>query len=554
MMNNQLSLIPLGGVGDVTKNMYLYQYQDQILIVDCGLGFADETMLGVNLLLPDISYLLKTNKKIIGMLLTHGHEDHMGALPFILPQLKSSFPIFATPLTAAMANAKLKEFGISHGVQTVQFDNPKVEIGNFTASFIRVTHSVPDSAHIFIQTPVGNFYHGSDFKLDQTPWDGKKTDMNRIEELSKLGVRCLLSDCLGAEKRGSTASEFFLYDNFAKVLANCKGKLIVTTYSSHIARINQIIKAAAEFKRKICFIGRSIVKTKEIVQKLGYLKLDANVEVQVNELSRYADSDLVLLVAGSQGQENSAMSRIVNGEHSEIRMNPQDTVIFSSDTIPGNEVLVNSLIDAIAKKGVKVLYSELGTQFHVSGHGSGDDLAKLINLTKPKKILPIGGNFRHMAAYKSIAQNLNYKDNDIFLVDDGAEIIFTQEGARVGQSLKTKNVYVDEITGREVESFVVRDRQKISESGIVIVLVEIDATNGRIVDSPDVIVRGFTMNVKKIKEAIARDLTRKLNAKDKSSLVKNWVFMRRLVGEVSTEVIFRAFRRRPLVLPVVIEV
>ncbi len=553
-MNDFVSFIPLGGIGDVTRNMYLYEYKDEILIVDCGLGFADETMLGVDLLLPDISYLISTKKKIVGLVLTHGHEDHIGALPFVLPQLKTSFPIFGTPFTSALAQAKLKEFGLQARVNSVEFGNPEVKIGNFKVSFIHVTHSIPDSSNLLIQTPIGNFYHGSDFKFDETPWDKKPSDLESIEKAGREKIIALFSDCLGSERKGYTPTEFPIFENFVQALSECKGKFIVTTYSSHIDRINQVIKAAEQFDRKVCFVGRSLIKTKEVAKLLGFLKMNSNTEIQISELNRYPDEKLVLLVAGSQGQENSAMSRIVDGAHLEVKLKSSDTIVFSSTTIPGNEILVNSLIDSIARKGVKVLYSELHDGLHVSGHGSQGDLEKLISLTKPKSLIPIGGNFRHMAAYKTLAENLSFSNNNIFLLEDGQEVIFDSEKGRLGKKIPIKKVYVDEISGEEVESFVLRDRQKISEGGIVVALVEIDSSTGQIINTPDIIVKGFIFDNKRIIGNINRDLRIALNRKEKGGLITNWTYVRRLVGEVVEKAIFKSLHRRPLVLPVVIEV
>ncbi len=553
-INNTISLIPLGGTGDVTRNMYLYEYRNSILIVDCGLGFADETMLGVDLLLPDITYLLQTNKKIEGMFLTHGHEDHIGALPFLLSSLleKNKFSIFATPLTSALANRKLKEFGVSTQVIPVSFENPKITIGPFQGEFIRVTHSVPDTSHIFIQTPVGNFYHGSDFKFDETPWDTKVSDYQKIEEVGKKGVLCLLSDCLGTERKGKTPSETSLYATFEQELQRCIGKCIITTYSSHIARLNQILKALQKTNRKVCFIGRSLVEIKDLAMQLGYLQFDKTREISVDQLKYYKDNQLLLLVAGSQGQENSAMARIANGEHKDIKLTAQDTVIFSSDPIPGNEVLVNSLIDEIAKKGVAVLYSRIHDFLHVSGHGSQDELTRLMQLTRPKKLIPIGGNSRHMALYKNLAKEIGYKDSDVALLEDGQEVVFTKDSFRFGKRIPVKKVFVDEISGEEVESYVLRDRQKLSESGIVIVMTEIDSTTGQLVTAPDIIVRGFLLENKKLNAILARELNKAFSKK--SGLVSNWVYVRKLVGEIAERIIFRHLRRRPLVLPVVIEV
>lgn len=559
-MDRQVSFIPLGGVGDVTKNMYLYEYQNQILIIDCGLGFPDATEIGVDLLLPDITYLVKavsSGKKIVGMVLTHGHEDHIGALPFILPQLQSlssqPFPIFGATLTAGLANEKLKEFSLPYKVQTVSFKSNEVVMEDFKASFIRVTHSVPDTAHIFLQTPLGNFYHGSDFKFDETPADGEVADKALIEKVSGSGIICLMSDCLGAEKKGRTASERVLSESFEKEMKICRGKYIVTTYSSNISRLNQAIAAAEKFQRKICFVGRSLIRAKEVAQKLGYMKLKAGLEISIEQLKNYPDNKVLLLVAGSQGQENSAMTRIVNGQHKDIKLSENDLVIFSADPIPGNEVFVYSLVDAIAKKGARVIYSDISDDFHVSGHGSRDELEELILLTKPQNLLPIGGTYRHMVAYRQLAENAGYKREKILLIEDGQEIIFTKSSAKAGRLIPVKNVYVDEISGEEIEHFVLRDRQKLSEGGIVVILIEIDSSNGQLIGKPDVIVRGFTgFDNKKLGEKLFLDIRNALGGK--KGRLTNWVYVRRLIGEVCERRIFKELARRPLVLPVVIEV
>jgi len=556
-MNNQLSLIPLGGIGDVTRNMYLYEYNDQILIVDCGLGFADETMLGVDLLLPDISYLLnaiKQNKKrIVGMLLTHGHEDHIGALPFLLPQLPD-FPIFGTPLTAAFANAKLKDFNAKRKVQTINFNDPERMIGNFRFSFIPVTHSVSDTSHIFIKTPVGNFYHGSDFKFDDTPYDGKVSNYAKIAQLSSQGVLCLLSDCLGAERKGRTPTELGIAVNFDNEMKNCQGKFIVTTYSSNIARLNQIIDASIKNGRRICFVGRSLIRNREVARDLGYLHLKKDIEVEMDALGNFQDNKLTLIVAGSQGQENSALTRIANGEHRDVKLKENDVIVFSSDPIPGNETSVYELVDTLAHRGVKVVYSPIVKDFHVSGHASQDELEQLIRLVKPKKIIPIGGQFRHMFAYKKLAEKLGYKKNDILLVEDGQELLFGNNDVRLGRIIPVKNVYVDELSGEALESFVLRDRQKLSEAGIIIILAEVDSSNGQLVGSPDVIVRGLTTayDIKRLNSRLMQDFQKVLNPR--KARVTNWIYVRKLIGEVAEKRIYKDLRRRPLVLPVVIEV
>ncbi len=554
-MDTQLSFIPLGGIGDVTKNLYVYEYGNEILIVDCGIGFADETMLGVDLLLPDITYLLQSKKKIVGMVFTHGHEDHVGALPFLLPQLlnKGSFPMYGTPFTAAVANEKLKEFGVAKRIDTVNFGDAPKHMGSFTTSFIRVTHSIPDTSHIFITTPIGNFYHGSDFKFDDTPFDGKKSDYDIIEQVGQKGVLCLLSDCLGAERQGRLPSELGILSQFENVFGKTKGRCIVTTYSSNISRLNQIILASEKYARKVCFIGRSLVKMKDISLRLKYLHMQPQTEIQIDQVNSYPEDKLTLIVAGSQGQESSAMVRIANNEHKDIRLADNDTIIFSADPIPGNETLVYELVDTLTKRGVRVVYPPLRRDFHVSGHGSSEELMQLIKLIKPKKLVPIGGNFRHMVAYKNLAVSLSYEKSDVLLLDDGQEVLFTKDATiKPGRNIPAKNVYVDEISGEEVESFVMRDRQKLSEGGIVIVLAEVDAQNSALISKPDIIMRGFSVeNDSKLYGHLIADI--KNAFKGKKGRVNNWVYLRKLIGEVVERRIFRDLRRRPLVLPIVIE-
>ena len=554
-MEQKLTFTPLGGISDVTKNMYLYEYNGEILIVDCGIGFADETMLGVDLLLPDVTYLLerlKKGAKIAGMLLTHGHEDHIGALPFILPQLPQ-FPIFATPLTAALANEKLKEFQVGNRVKPVEFGGGEIKLGNFAASFIRITHSVPDSSNIFIKTPVGNFYHGSDFKFDLTPADGKKTEFDKIVEAGKQGILCLMSDCLRSEKEGYTPSELSLSKSFEREISAAKGKVIITTYSSNISRLNQAIKAATKYGRKICFVGRSLLKARDVAVDLGYMKIDKGMEISIEQLKNYKDTDLVLIVAGSQGQENSALSRIVNDDSDEIKIRPNDVVIFSSDPIPGNEVLVNNVVDAISKKGARAVYSEVSSEFHVSGHAASNDLMLMMSLVNPKKVLPIGGTFRQMVAYKELAKRQGFEDQDILLIDDGVQVEFGKDYSQIGKKVSLKNVFVDQISGGEVEQYVLIDRQKIAKEGVVVIMAEIDSETGKLEGLPTVIARGFSSQENAmLNKTLARELQN--NFSSKKERIKDWIYVRKIIAQMAEKSIFKALHKRPLVLPVVIEI
>ncbi|OGH04583.1 MAG: hypothetical protein A2W22_04945 [Candidatus Levybacteria bacterium RBG_16_35_11] len=548
---NKVSFIPIGGVGDVTKNMYLYEYKDEILIVDCGLGFADETMIGVDLLLPDISYLKNSGKKISGMILSHGHEDHIGALPFILPQLPS-FPIFASPLTAAFANEKLKEFEVNNRVKTVNFDGGDVNIGSFKVSFIRVTHSVPDSANLFIKTPVANFYHASDYKIDFTPYDEKKVDFEKIARLSAEGVTCLMSDSLNSEESGYTPSEKLLAQNIEREMRECKGKFILTTYSSNISRLNQAIYASKQTGRKVCFLGRSLVTAMEVAQSLSYLKIDKGMEIRIDQIKNFRDNQLTLFAAGSQGQENSALTRIANDEFREVKIKQGDVVVFSADPIPGNELSINQVIDTLAKNGAKVLYSEICEDFHVSGHGASLDIMLMMSLVKPKNVLPIGGTYRQMVAFKNLAKLQGFDERQILLAENGQKIVFENEKVLFGQKIPIKNVYVDEVSGEAVDQFVLRDRQKIVADGVVIVMLEIDSGTGQAIEDPNIIARGFTFT--------DRELIKRLNNEIKQFLAKrkgrvtDWIYIRKNVARIGEVFMNKNIRKQPLIIPVVVEV
>ncbi|HVF69345.1 MAG TPA: ribonuclease J [Xanthomonadales bacterium] len=563
MSPDHVSFIALGGLEDVTRNLYVYDYKDQILIVDCGLGFPDETMLGVDLLLPDITYLLdiiKTKKKkIIGMVLTHGHEDHIGGTPFILPQLMPSgrddlkFPVYASPLTAALTNAKLKEYNLPFSVNTVKFTDPEVKIGPFSVNFIHVTHSVPDSANFFIKSPVGNFFHGSDYKFDLTPADGQRSEFIKINKAAEEGVLALISDCLGSDRPGHTKSEANLGRNFERAMREVSGKFIITTYSSNIARLNQAIHAAERVNRKVCFVGRSVLKVKEIGANLGYLKIKPGTEVDMRDLSKFKSNQLMLVVAGSQGQENSALTRIANGEHKDVRIGPGDAVVFSSDTIPGNEINVNALVDAITKKGARVIDSDPSGSFHVSGHGSKSDHELLVALTKPKYVLPISGTYRHMGYYKTMAEDMGYEKKNILLVENGQEVRFGNGFAKMGNKIGIRNIYVDQVSGEEVDNFVIRDRERLAKEGIVIVMAEIKAQDGQLAEKPIIVARGSSLvDSKEITDSLTSELEKAL-APNKGR-VTNWVHLRRTVSETAQRHLFKKFRTRPLIMPVVIEV
>lgn len=555
MENNpqsSLTLIPLGGIGSVTKNMYLYIYGNDILIVDCGMGFPDAATPGVDFLIPDITHLKKLvsqGKKIVGLLLTHGHEDHIGGVPFVLDQLPA-FPIYATPLTAAFTNEKLADFGLSQRAVEVQFKKD-FKLGSFMVRFLHITHSVMDTSNIFIKTPVGNFYHGSDYKFDLTPPDGKASDMHGIADTGREGVLCMLSDCLGAEREGHSKSERKITDSFEAEMRRARGRVFISTYSSNISRMNQAIEAALKFNRKVCFVGRSFTKARDIGRQLGYMKLSPNQEVKPAQVMQMDPAKVMILIPGSQAQEESALVRVANDEHKDLRIDKKDTVIFSADPIPGNEVNIYSLIDTISKKGARVIHSDMTDEFHVSGHGAQNDIKLLATLTRPKFAFPIGGNYRHMLAFQDLMGDLGMREQNVVLPEYGQEVIFTQGAFRYGAKVPLSTVYVDEITGEEMEKYVLLDRQKIIKEGIMIIMVEVEGESGKVVSEPDIIVRGVAFPEK---EGFAKKLSDELGRSFGSKTGKaNFASYRKSIQRAAENILYR-MKREPLVIPIVIEV
>lgn len=427
-MNRKVRIVFLGGVGEVTKNMFVYEYLENgeivdILIVDCGVGFSED---GKELLLPDPSYLLNKKDKIRGIVLTHGHEDHTSALFKVLPQI-GNVPVYGTRLTLALAQTRLEEHQMKADFRTIN-TKQALNLGNFKVNLIHVTHSIPDAANIVIKTSVGNFYHGSDFKFDWMPLDGWQTEVGKIAKAGDEGVFCLLSDCVRSEREGYTLSEAFIGEELEKQLRKARGRFIFTTQSSNISRIQQAINVALHFRRKIVFLGRSIKNNVEVTQKLGYLHFPRNVVIRKKDVHKHPDRKLFLIVAGSQAQEDSALTRLIDDKN-DVNLKPDDRVVFSADPIPGYERQVHNLIDQMTLKGARVIYSDINDALHVSGHGSQNDLMLMIGLTRPKLLLPIGGSPRHVKQYSLIAQKMGYKENQILIPQENDAVEFDSFGA-----------------------------------------------------------------------------------------------------------------------------
>ena len=569
---DSIRILPLGGIGNVTKNMYAYEYCydgkiRDILIVDCGVGFPEPEMYGVDLVIPDVRYLEAKRDKIRGLVFTHGHDDHIGGIPYIYPKLarlpspggeatggQGNIPMWGTALTAAFANIKLREAKIKTLVAPVGFDRI-LHIGPFTVSFVHVTHSVPDAANLIIETPVGIFYHGSDFKFDMTPLDGKKSELEKITAVGKRGVLCLLTDSLGSERPGFTPSEQIIGETLEKELSHATGAVLFTTQSSNISRIQLAIELARKFDRQIAFFGRSIDQNVEASVKLGFMNVPRESIIRDRDLGRIPRIKQFLIVAGSQGQSGSALSRIANDDHRFVHIQEGDTVVFSADPIPGNEHNVANLIDQLYRKGARVSYSDIMEDLHVSGHGSQGDLMLMLSAVGPTYILPIGGTYRHMMQYRRLAQDLGYNKEDIFIPEEG-EVLEFRAGARprIVETINLENIMIDGLGVGDVKNVVLRDRQTIATEGIVVIVVPVARSTGKVTSEPDIISRGFVY----MKESgVLLDQAKRIvnqSLRLKKGRILDWQFVRRHVEENVSKFSRNNSGRSPLIVPVIVEV
>lgn len=489
----KLRFVPLGGVVGVTKNMYVYElYEDEqlkdIVIIDCGIGFPLEKELGVDFVIPDISYLKDKLDKIRAVLVTHGHEDHTSALPYHYKDLGSP-QIYTTNLTASFIENKFKEFETPVKVERIEFGK-LYQFGGFKAQFVRMTHSIPDTSHIILRTPLGAIYHGSDFKLDLTPPYGSPPDFYEIVKAGHEGILCLMSDALGSERDGLTLSEAIVGDTFEDTMRKTKGKFIMTTFSSNISRIRQCVEAAIKFNRKIIFLGRSMRENTRLAAAINYLPIPGALVGKEEEVMTLPPNKVCLIVAGSQGQYGSALSKLANKMNKSVKIKQGDRVIISSDPIPGNESDVYALVEDLTEQGADVIYSDIADQLHASGHGSREDLKFLMRFTNPQYFIPIGGTVRHQQQYRKLAEGLGYKSEQVFLLREGETVWFSKNKATLGETIETKNIYVDAYGVGDVGNVVLRDRKTLSSEGIVVAILPIDAA-GRLVTRPKILSRGF---------------------------------------------------------------
>lgn len=553
-MANSLKIISLGGWAEVTQNMFVYETNNDLIVVDCGLGFPNEEARGVDLVIPDISYLKEKINKLRAIIFSHGHEDHIGGLPYILPQLPKQLPVYGPRWAIALTQEKLKEFGLRANLK--EFDEQsRLQIGDFSFEFIKVTHSLPDTFHLVIKTPVGTIYHAADFKLDLTPVVGRATHQEKIIDAGKKGILCLLSDSLRAENPGFTPPEAKLAEMFEREMANCSGKFLLTTISSNISRLSQAIDVSLRQGRKVVLVGRSIETNIKLAEKLKYLNYSPDTFIKKKEIGDYPPGKLTLLVAGSQGQTGSSLDKIVAGEYERVSIEAGDKVIFSTDFIPGNEKAIYQLIDNIYRLGAEVIYQDIHSDIHVSGHGFQEDLGKLMKMVNPRFMIPIGGNFRHMVAYQRLAEQKGFKKNQVILADAGQVVEFLDGGkVNTSQAIEIRQVMVDALGVGDVGPVVLRDRKVMAEEGMVVIVLPIDQSSHDLQSDPEVITRGFIYIkesldfLKKTKEKI-RQVVKSVKARR-----MDYRFVRRKVQEELEKFFFESTGRRPMVLPVIIEV
>lgn len=515
------------------------------------MGFPDATMLGVDLLIPDVSFLQDKKEAIIGLVLTHAHDDHIAGLPYILPQLGSHFPIFGSRLTIGFAADRIKEFGIA--ANFLEFPAEPLSLGPFTVTPIKVTHSVPDARHLVIQTPAGIIYHGSDFKFDLNPVDGVRPDFQAMAKVGSQGVLALLSDCLNAEVTEFSASESTLKEMFFREMRGIRGKCVVTVMSSNIHRIQQVVEASMAYNRKVAFIGRSIENNVETATRLGFIKLPPEHLLHKRDLKNVHPKHLTVVIAGSQGQIGSSLSRAAEGEHKLVKINQDDKVIFASEAIPGNEQNVYATIDTLSKTGADVTYSDIDDTVHVSGHSSAIEQKLLMSLIQPKHVIPIGGTYHHMIQYRKLARSMGYSDDRIHLLDNGQVLKFENSKAWVNETLDLKNVMVDGLGVGDVGHIVLRDRARMKTDGVVVIIVPVEQQTGQVRGEIEVISRGFVY-MKESQDIVDSIKTETINCLTRHGVVTDWQNIRKKIENSVQNKLYELTERQPLILPVVMEV
>ncbi|MDR3349697.1 MAG: ribonuclease J [Acidaminococcales bacterium] len=550
--NGKLQIIPLGGLGEIGKNMTVIRFQDNILIIDAGLMFPEDDMLGVDLVIPDLTYIFENSDKIKAVVLTHGHEDHIGALPYLLKKI--DVPVYGTPLTLGILEGRLKENGVSSSkLKTIEAGH-KLRLGCFNLEFLRVNHSIADSVAVAVHTPAGVIVHTGDFKIDQTPVDGQITDFTRFAELGDKGVLVMMSDSTNAERPGYTQSEKTVGVKFDEVFRTVQSRIIIATFSSNVHRIQQAVDSAARYKRKVAVIGRSMVNVVSIAMELGYLKMPEGTLIDIEDINKYPASQLVIITTGSQGEPMSALTRMAMADHKKISILPSDTVIISATPIPGNEKLVSRTVDLLFRLGADVIYDR-SSGIHVSGHASQEELKLMHNLIKPQFFIPVHGEYRHLIQHKKIAMELGMPKENIFVAENGSIIEINKNKGAITGKVTAGKVLVDGLGVGDVGNIVLRDRRQLSQDGILIVVVTIDKQDWIVVAGPDIVSRGFVY-IREAEELMdeAKDRVQVALDRCKENCVSEWSAIKSAVRDALGRFLYEKTRRRPMILPIIMEI
>ena len=549
--NSKLKIIPLGGMEQIGMNITAFEYEDSIIVVDCGLAFPENDMLGIDLVIPDVAYLKENIDKVKGFFITHGHEDHIGAIPFVLRDI--NVPIYATKLTVGLIENKLEEYDMAGKVKckVVKYGQ-HINIGCFRVEFIRTNHSIQDAAALAIYSPAGIVVHTGDFKVDYTPVYGDAIDLARFGEIGKKGVLALMCDSTNAERSGFTQSEKSVGAVLDKIFDDHRRqRIIIATFASNVDRVQQIINSAEKFGRKVAIEGRSMVNTIEIASKLGYLSLPDNILIEGEMLRNYPDEQTVIITTGSQGESMAALSRMANGTHRKISIKPNDLIVFSSSPIPGNEKSVTGVINELMKKGADVIFQDV----HVSGHACREDIKLIYSLVNPKYSIPVHGEYKHLVAQAKIAEELGFDKDNIKILSSGDVLELDEEGAVVTGRVQVGNIMVDGNGVGDVGNIVIRDRQRMADDGIIIIVMTLDSVTGLVLDGPDIVSRGFVYV--RNSEALMEEMQRVVDEKMEHIMdrrLTDWSKIKTEVKDVVGEFVWKETKRRPMILPIIMEV
>ena len=549
---NSIKIIPLGGLHEVGKNITAIEYKNDIFVIDCGLKFPDDDMYGIDLVIPDISFLIKNKDRVKGIFLTHGHEDHLGALPYILKQI--NVPVFGTKLTLGILSVKLKEHYIDYVELNVIKPKDIVKIGNVTMEFIKMNHSIADAVSIAIHTPIGILFHTGDFKIDFTPIDGEIADLGRIAELGKKGIICMLGESTNVEKPGYTISERVIGKTFESIFGRAKSRIIVATFASNVHRIQQIINAAAMYGKKVAISGRSMENITGVAKELGYIQFDDNVLISIDEINRWDPSKIVIITTGTQGEPMSALARMASGDHKKVSIVAGDTVILSATPIPGNEKLVSKVINKLFNSGAEVIYESLA-KVHVSGHACQEELKLMLALAKPKYFMPIHGEFRHLKQHVDLAESLGIDRKNTIIAECGDVIEVKKNGINKIGTVPSGQIFVDGLGVGDVGNIVLKDRKHLSQDGVLTVVVTIDSQTGSIIAGPDIISRGFVY-VRESERLIEniRELVKEVLKVCEEDGVTEWSTLKVNIKDKLRNFLYEKTKRRPMILPIIMEI